>query len=233
MIRTLLLLLAMSATAHAKYPPAIQSVASPHHAAVVRVFASDGAGKIANGTGVLIAKQGDRGLALTTWHNVKDGGPFHVQFPAGGSAFTVLAYNDLLDVAALLVATVPAGVEPIPLASKPPLSGSTVEFCGYGGGRWLATYPTVRGYHKHLYLTDTDIGLSIPSIGGESGAPVVSFELRKPRVAGIVWGGPQAYSNGQMEYAQATSSKAIAWWMEKTPELRGWVEAMASTEGAE
>src|SRR5688500_18164123 len=81
----------LAALASAAYPPAIQPGAQPYHAAVVRIFAGDGQGNIAHGSGVLVAKRGDEGLVLTAWHNVRDGAPYHVEWPGnGGASFEVI-----------------------------------------------------------------------------------------------------------------------------------------------
>ena len=212
-MRFALVLLASTA-----FPPALQENVETHHAAVVRVDANDGKGNVCSGSGVLIACEGENGIVLTAWHNVQDGGPYNVQFPGDQENQTpeILAYSDEFDVAALKV-QVPPGVKPIPLATSRPLTGDQVELCGYGGGRWGRLWTKIRGYFQHRSEVITDLGLQHITINGESGAPVVSLENGRPRVAGIVWGGPtdMRWSNTQMKHGQASDCLQLRAWLAK------------------
>jgi hypothetical protein len=185
---------------------------------VVRVDANDGKGRVCSGSGVLIAKEEEYGIVLTAWHNVKDGGPYNVQFPGDDTNQEprIIAYSDHYDVAALRV-RVPQGVEPIKLATARPDTGAAVELCGYGGGRWGRLSTKIRGYYQHRSDAITDLGLEHITISGESGAPVVWQEEGEPRVAGIVWGGPtdMRWSNRQMKHGQASDCIQLRAWLAK------------------
>ena len=205
-----LVVLFLCSLAYGKYPPAIQHEAQPYHRAVVRVDAGQGWG-----SGTLIAKQGNYGCVITCAHVVKRS-PHNVQYAGfqAGCKPIVVGVHPQLDVAALWV-WVPEGVEPIPVADSVPVAGTSVELCGFGGGRWGVTQTTVSGHYSHRFAVKTDIGISAISIPGESGGPILSFAGNEPRLAAVNWGGPTAteYTTKPMRHSQGCDAYQLRHWL--------------------
>ena len=162
-----------------------------YHDSVVEIETESG-----SGTGVLVHIYKDRpvadgfeGLCLTAQHVVGDeveSGNIKVIYRNGKRAkhCKVVASNMSSDVALLLV-WVPAKVKPVALAKNAASKGSSLEFCGLGGG-------TPLGSLRHFSSTSdspTNTGkiyAPVPLLPGDSGGPVFD---EQGDVVGIISGG--------------------------------------------
>jgi S1-C subfamily serine protease len=130
------------------------------------------------GTGVAVARSGNRTLVITANHVVQGGGEFKVN---GVKAY-LLGKDEDWDLAALLVE------QPLPtsrLSRKRPQIGDTLTVCGYGTGEYKESTGRVVGYATANDVDMDWVHLNAPGRSGDSGGPIFYPD---GRVGAILWG---------------------------------------------
>ena len=174
-------------------PPFGANTAGQPHPAVVRVIVPEGAG-MSLGSGALVAVTDKLGLVVTNWHVVSDAkGQIVVAFPDGfRSGATLIRTDRDWDLAALAVWR--PGVDPIPLATRPPQPGEPLTIAGYGSGRYRAVTGRCTQYvapgKQHPYEM---VELSAGARQGDSGGPIFNS---RGELAGVLFGAAWGHTTG-------------------------------------
>ena len=174
-------------------PPFGANTAGQPHPAVVRVIVPEGAG-MSLGSGALVAVTDKLGLVVTNWHVVSDAkGQIVVAFPDGfRSGATLIRTDRDWDLAALAVWR--PGVDPIPLATRPPQPGEPLTIAGYGSGRYRAVTGRCTQYvapgKQHPYEM---VELSAGARQGDSGGPIFNS---RGELAGVLFGAAGGHTTG-------------------------------------
>jgi hypothetical protein len=175
------------------------SPAGPHHQAVVRVLSN---GRMGSGCYVRVSEQ--LAAVATARHCVGQQPSTIVWADGSRCQGTPCVSRDGADVACLIVDQPPAGIQPLPVATEAPQSGTWVEWCGYGGPEkqpwhWWA-YPTGalgRGNALTVY--------SAAVMAGDSGGPVLDQEHRLVGVVSVGIGEPIKKLDGIPIYRQGAA----------------------------
>lgn len=163
------------------------------HPAVVRVIVPDGTGT-SYGSGALVAVNAEHGLVVTNWHVVRDArGQIVVAFADGfRSGATVLATDRDWDLAALAIWR--PNVDPIPLASRPPVPGEPLSIAGYGKGSYRAAAGRCTQYvSPGRDFPPEMIELSAAARDGDSGGPILNS---RGELAGVLFGAAWGHTTG-------------------------------------
>lgn len=166
--------------------------AEGHRAAVVRIFAEDGAAHRSIGSGVLVRWNG-RVVVLTARHVVKDARKIVVELCTKRShSATIIKVDAVWDCAVLELDGAPQGVVPAELElgdAAMQQEGNRLESCGYGpDGRLACNSGVFLGYRRTTQSPqgpDDWLVISGHARGGDSGGPVFND---RGRVIGILWG---------------------------------------------
>lgn len=162
-------------------PAPSKAGALDHRQGIARVDTPDGVG-----SGVLVAKKGNRGIVLTAWHVIRGArNKVTVAFPGGDKVrAVVIASDEAWDVAALLIEN--AQAEPVPLAKVAPSIGERLTLAGYGLGDYAETSGKVTMFASPNSETPEEmVECAAVARSGDSGGPILTD---RGEVAGIICG---------------------------------------------
>lgn len=157
--------------------------------------------EICYGSGALV-RFAERSLVITCRHLFTDGvGTITVAFPSGQpQAAQLLGMDSTADLAALAIAE--TGVQPLAIATDPPLRGHTLWGGGFGSPveQWRWVSGTCRGYVRldRNSQSATTFTIPGPARDGDSGGPVVNT---RGELAGVIWGTDDPRERNRETYA--------------------------------
>lgn len=163
-----------------------------HRAAVVRIFADDGARSRSIGSGTLV-KWGGKIVVLTARHVVRGAARIVVELCTRRThRASVLTVDAVWDCAVLELVGTPEGVVPAEVQlgdDAMPQEGTRLESCGYGpDGKLACNSGLFLGYRRSTAAPqgpDDWLVISGHARGGDSGGPVFN---RRGRLVGVLWG---------------------------------------------